>query len=346
MPANKNALLRYKTIDKCLSNPYRKWSLDDLIDACSDALYDCESIDKGISKRTIQADIQIMRSDKLGYNAPIEVYDNKYYRYTNTEYTITQMPLSQHDLEKLTEVMDILKQFKEFSYFQELSGMVQKLEDKLYAEQHKQKPVIVLETNEGLKGLEFLDKLYEAIITKTTLTVHYQSFKAREASQLILSPYLLKEYRNRWFVIGRIVKSNGLINLALDRIIAISKNETQQFIEDSTFDPKNYYDNTIGVTVLNQRPHFVHLWVDNTNAPYVITKPIHPSQEIISRNEDGIEIRLKVHLNFELEREILGFGESMEVIKPEGFRKRILSKLNKAVSRYETTKLNSDANNK
>ena len=81
MPVNRNALIRYKTIDKCLQNRYREWTLEDLIEACSEALYEYEGITKGISKRTIQLDIQIMRSDKLGYNAPIIVYDNKYYTY-------------------------------------------------------------------------------------------------------------------------------------------------------------------------------------------------------------------------------------------------------------------------
>lgn len=78
MPANKNALIRYKTIDRCLRNRYRRWTIDDLVDACSEALYDMEGITKGISMRTVQSDIQMMRSDKLGFNAPIEVYDNKY----------------------------------------------------------------------------------------------------------------------------------------------------------------------------------------------------------------------------------------------------------------------------
>lgn len=73
MPANKNALIRYKTIDNCLRNKYHRWTIDNLMDACSDALYDMEGISKGVSLRTVQADLQIMRSDKLGYNAPIEV---------------------------------------------------------------------------------------------------------------------------------------------------------------------------------------------------------------------------------------------------------------------------------
>ena len=51
MPANKNALIRYKTIDNCLRNRYRRWTLDDLVDACSDALYDMEGITKGVCTR-------------------------------------------------------------------------------------------------------------------------------------------------------------------------------------------------------------------------------------------------------------------------------------------------------
>ncbi len=79
MPANRNALLRYMTIDNCLKNRYRKWTLEDLIEAVSEALYEYEGIDKGVSKRTIQMDIQMMRSEKLGYHAPIIITDKKYY---------------------------------------------------------------------------------------------------------------------------------------------------------------------------------------------------------------------------------------------------------------------------
>ena len=58
MAYNKNALIRYKTIDKCLQNRYRKWTLEDLIEACSDALYEHEGKMTNVSKRTIQLDIQ------------------------------------------------------------------------------------------------------------------------------------------------------------------------------------------------------------------------------------------------------------------------------------------------
>ena len=108
MPANKNALIRYKTIDNCLRNRYRRWTIDDLVEACCDALYDMEGITKGVCTRTVQMDIQIMRSDKLGYNAPIEVYDKIYYRYANPDYSITEMPLSADDCQLLKEAIKLL----------------------------------------------------------------------------------------------------------------------------------------------------------------------------------------------------------------------------------------------
>ncbi len=108
MPANKNALIRYKTIDNCLRNRFRRWTIDDLVDACSDALYDMEGITKGVCTRTVQMDIQIMRSDKLGYNAPIEVYDKIYYRYADPDYSITEMPLSMDDCKLIKEAITLL----------------------------------------------------------------------------------------------------------------------------------------------------------------------------------------------------------------------------------------------
>lgn len=109
MPANKNALIRYKTIDNCLRNRYRRWTLDDLVEACSEALYDMEGIKKGVCTRTVQMDIQMMRSDKLGYNAPIEVYDRIYYRYADPGYSITEMPLSIEDCKLIKKAIDLLE---------------------------------------------------------------------------------------------------------------------------------------------------------------------------------------------------------------------------------------------
>lgn len=130
MPANKNALIRYKTIDNCLRNRYRRWTLDDLVEACSDALYDMEGITKGVCARTVQMDIQIMRSDKLGYNAPIEVYDRIYYRYADPDYSITEMPLSIEGC-KLIKKAIILLENKKDKNNEDTIQVLNKVQDRL-----------------------------------------------------------------------------------------------------------------------------------------------------------------------------------------------------------------------
>ena len=131
MPANKNALIRYNIIDKCLRNRYRKWTIDDLVDACSDALYEMEGIAKGVSIRTVQGDIQLMRSDKLGYNAPIEVYDNKYYRYADSDYSIRENRLSEDDYELVEKAVTLIGRVEKNTDVAELGKVLLQLKTKL-----------------------------------------------------------------------------------------------------------------------------------------------------------------------------------------------------------------------
>ncbi|AXT61420.1 WYL domain-containing protein [Aquimarina sp. AD10] len=336
MALNKNALIRYKTIDKCLQNNYRQWTLDDLIEACSDTLYEYEGRSVNVSKRTVQLDIQMMRSDKLGYNAPIVVYNKKYYKYEEEGYSITDIPLNENDMNVLSETVEMLKQFKDFSLFSELGGIIQRLEDKVYTEKTDQSAIIHLDKNEKLKGLEHLDVLYQAIIKKMVLKIKYQSFKAREASEIVFHPYILKEYNNRWFLIGRpgIEAKKPIVTFALDRIVDIDY-DTSITYKNNNFNGDEYYKDVIGVTVSNTRAERIQFWVDKKNAPYVITKPFHSSQRIIKKTDDGIIFNIFVQINFELERLILGFGDAIEVIKPKRLRDRMKRKLEKAAGFYE-----------
>ncbi|MBW4767744.1 hypothetical protein KZO60_08475 [Prevotella nanceiensis] len=130
MPANKNALLRYKTIDRCLRNRYRRWTLDDLVDAVSDALYDMEGVTKGVSTRTVQSDIQMMRSDKMGYNAPIIVYDNKYYKYEDPNYSISDSPVSTEDYKLMIQAIRLIENHNN-EQLGELDRILTKVKDRL-----------------------------------------------------------------------------------------------------------------------------------------------------------------------------------------------------------------------
>lgn len=338
MPINRNALIRYRTIDQCLQNRYKKWTLDDLIDACSDALYEYQGIDTGVSRRTIQADIEMMRSNKLGYEAPIAVVDKKYYTYSDKNYSITNSPLNQQDMQVLSEVSGLLKQFKGFNHFTDLNEMVSKLEDKIYTQKTQSAPVIDFEKNDNLKGLEWIEVIRKYIVDKKTMCVTYRSFKAREASTFCFSGYLLKEYRNRWFVLGmRHGRDGNLLTLALDRIQDIAAHD-DYYHENDTIDLATYYNDCIGVTKSpGQRDCEVVFWIDNDNAPYVVTKPLHHTQKLLSQEADGQIFSIKVILNFELERELLGFGAKMRVLGPRTLVRQIKGQLKKTLERYDHT---------
>ncbi|WP_378178231.1 helix-turn-helix transcriptional regulator [Aquimarina sp. SS2-1] len=336
MASNKNALIRYKTIDQCLRNKYREWTLDDLIEACSDALYEYEGKDVYVSKRTIQLDIQMMRSDKLGYSAPIEVYQRKYYRYAEEDYSIMNIPVTDHDIKIMNESIQILRQFKDFSLFKEMNGVIERLEDSVYATQKNNIPIIHLEKNDQLKGLVHIDTLYHAIQNKQVLKITYKSFKATEQTEILIHPQLLKEFNNRWFLLALGNKRKVLTTFALDRIVSIDRAKEKVTYIDQHIDGDIYYKDVIGVTVSeNVVPEKIIFRIDNRNAPYVITKPFHNSQEIVSQDERGATFSIRVQMNFELERLILGFGDSIEVLEPEKLRTRIHSKLKRALGRYD-----------
>ncbi|WP_200975406.1 YafY family protein [Echinicola sp. 20G] len=331
MAWNKNALLRYRTIDICLQNQSRKWTLEDLIKACSEALYEFEGKEMNVGKRTIQLDIQFMRSDKLGYNAPIIVQEKKYYTYSDPDFSITNIPLTKLDMDVLTESMEMLKQFKKFSLFDELNGVIQKLEDKIYNESANRKPIIHIDKNESLKGLQHIDFLYQAILKKIVLKITYQSFSAKSPNTFNFNGYILKEFNNRWFLVGRGEGLTKIRTLALDRILNIDVDLTADYQIDD-FDPDTYYKNTYGITVMNDEQLInIILKVDKYNAPYVLTKPFHNSQSLIEQYEDGsIKINLHVHHNFEIERVLIGFADSIEVIKPTSLRTRLKEKFERA----------------
>ena len=339
MPINRNTLVRYKTIDRMLRKG-RRATLQELIDACSDALYEANGYGD-VSRRTIQHDIQEMRnSSELGYYAPITVVDRKYYRYDDYNYSITDVPLSETDMRQLTEAVGLLKQMSSFRGFDDVEDVVNRLEDHLSSMRYKVEPVILLEGNERLRGLEHITPLHDAIVDKNPLSITYQSFHWPEPQTFCFSPYILKEFRNRWFVFGRRHDSPEpiLLNLALDRIETISPApKKERYVKDKTFHPQQYFNDIIGVSRWpDDKVEHVVFRVDASQVPYVTTKPLHHSQQEISREDDGsVLFSIDVIHNYELERDILGFGEGITVISPESLASKIQERLQKMQENYE-----------
>ena len=339
MPENRNTLLRYKAIDRMLRNG-RKVTLDELIKACNDALYETNGYGE-VSRRTIQHDIQEMRySQALGYYAPIKVVDKKYYKYSEYGYSITQVPLSAKDMAQLSEAVDLLKQMSSFKGFDGVGDVVNRLEDYVASMRYKVEPVILLESNERLRGLQYITVLHDAIVEKRPLCISYKSFKSEEVRHYCISPYILKEFRNRWFLFGKIhdYENTPIFNLALDRIEGITEApKRERFLKDKTFSPKTYFKNMIGVTRDPDSPveHVTFLAVAS-EAPYVRTKPFHQSQRELQQMEDGsVLFSLDVILNHELERDLLGYGEGVTVLSPDSLVEKLRKRLSDSMENYK-----------
>jgi len=184
-----------------------------------------------------------------------------------------------------------------------------------------------------LKGLAFIDVLYQAILNKRVLNILYQSFKAREASYMLVHPQLLKEYNNRWFLVCFV--KGYLYNLALDRMLEINEVNDVAYI-DQQIDADSYFKDVVGVTVTRtQRLRKVTFRMNVENSPYVKTKPFHSSQTILHEDHKGTVFQILVQINYELERMILGFGDAIEVLDHKGMRDRIDQKHKYALRLYE-----------
>ena len=329
--------MRYKVIDRMLRYG-KEATLDELVYACTDELR--REISYGsVSRRTVQHDLQEMRySEVLGYYAPIIVVNRKFYCYEDPNYSITKVPLSHDDLLRLTEAVDLLKQMSASKGFDGVEDAVNRLEDHLSSIRHKAAPVIYLENNERLKGLEYMTTLHEAIIERMALAVTYHPFIQPEPMTFLFSPYILKEYRNRWFVFGHRHDSDtpSVINLALDRIEhLVEAPKGTDYQTDKEFNPKEYFEDIVGVTRNDGQPEHVVFRVEEKQAPYIRTKPIHHSQQEMGVEDDGcVLFSIDVIPNRELERDLLAFGDGLTVVSPEKLRKRLRDIIRKSLKYY------------
>lgn len=338
MPINRSTLIRISTIDKCLQNHYRRWTINDLIEACTEALAEFEGRSNPVSRRTFQNDLALMRSDRLGYNAPIVVRENKYYEYEDPDYSITHLPLNDEGLDALNSALDVLRQLQGFPQLASSIDTISKLNEQISRHTGSSVPAMDMEHVADYKGTQYIGVIYEAVRKQQTIIIEYRSFKARQSEALVVYPYLLKEYRNRWFLICEKASNRApQVNIfALDRIHSVSLAKGHPFRKCVDFDPEHFFDDTIGVTKqISDKARRVVIKIDSQQAPYVESKPFHKSQKVEQRFRDGsIQISLKVVINNELERLILGYGGHAEVIAPPEFRTRVAESVRIAASHY------------
>ncbi len=335
MPTNLHALIRYRAIDECLGKKGRSWTWQDLADACADKIYEYEGVDVAPSRRTIMYDIQYMRSGKLGYVAPI-LYDRRThsYRYEDPEFSIQKFPLSKDDLFELQYALSILKNFKGFKNTSGIENIITKLEHTVTLQETTDKEIIHFDHSLNEPGQKWLHELYDFIQEENVLRITYQPFYLDEPYQRTISPYLIKEYDNRWFLVCWDHDREAIRNFALDRLVALEKVPIR-FFRDRSFDARQYFEDIIGITLPKDQPkQIVQFGIVNEDAKYLVTKPLHRSQALVRESSDYTYFSIEVIPNFELESVLLAFGDRLNVIEPQELRDRLASRVARMHERY------------
>lgn len=334
MPQNKHQIIRYQALDRCFRNKAKHYFIVDLIEACQVALFNYTGNPEGIQKRQIYQDIAFMMSEG-GYAAPIEkekVGRKVYYYYTDVNFSINNQPLTEDEAIELKETLVALNRFKGLPQFEWIQGMATRLEASFQLGTEANQ-VIEFEENEFLKGKEFIQPIYHAITNKEVLSVNYGSFNSSSPIDIELHPYYLKQYNNRWFIFGKNPQFKNITNLALDRIVEITKIDKEYI--SSVIDFREYFEDIIGVTYNDEKKtHKVLLQIDATLWPYIETKPIHGSQKVISKENSNITIQLSVMLNYELESTLLQFGEKIKILEPQELQLKMTDRIKQMLSKY------------
>lgn len=315
MPTNKNAYLRYQIIDECLTKRSMKYpSSEKLIGEIE------RRIDQRISKETLQKDIRAMKkSAELEFYAPIK-YSRAYggYYYDDPRYSIKAFPVDYEDIESAEFFLTLLKQSESLPYIQQFKNFVERaitfsrienqLRDDLSQYLQFEEPVNIL-------GMEWIEPLVDAIRLGNVVTISHRTIGKDHPIKRDLHPYLLKEYDDRWYVYGYDEKSNEERIFGLDRIHKIDINEQKDF-RYFTGDRQEIFKHTIGVSLFVGEPNEIIIKFYYPQSKYILSKPIHESQEVLERDKDSITIKLYLRINYELRALIRSYGERVEVLKP------------------------------
>ncbi len=333
MPIVKGTTIRRKVLDACLSSE-QHFTLLELMDKCNEALKKHGHTKLVSSENTIRTDLKQLQE----LYPEAEVVVNKsgrhvYYHYKNRDFSIFKTPLTNDEIIGLTQTLAMLSRFEGMPGQVWFNRLVERLRPTLQIDASVQQ-VVGFDDNIDLKGREHYTPLLKSIVEQQVLLVRYVTYKNSVQQSIIFHPYYIKQYNNRWFVFGWNEEKQRISNLAFDRIIEFTS-IIRKYRPNEEIDFFEYFDDMIGVSrELTDEPQEVQLWVSDTQLPYILSKPLHGTQRIIDKVENGSIISIKLILNYELEQTILGFGENVKVLRPEGLVKQITKRIRDLYSLY------------
>lgn len=336
----KNAIMRYKILDSLMSNRNRYYSISELLEKVNEAL-ELDGMEP-VSRRCIEKDLNTLEC--APYEAVIErvwYHGKKCIRYAEEGFSIFTKKLTEEEENLLSEVLNTIGQFDGLDTFEWLDSLKKRLDIK----EHRR--IIQFDSNPYFEGRNLIGSLFTAISNKQVLALKYHTFKDPQVKEVVVYPYLLKEYNNRWFLIVG-VEDGTILNFALDRIDDFKPMPHIDYIEPDE-DLESRFDDIVGVTLFKDKPtEDILLWVNEEGFQYVKTKPLHGSQRDVKGEEDktmrekypalqgGRFFRLQCILNYELEQLLMSKMNQLVVLEPATLKDSLINRIKKMDSLYSS----------
>jgi predicted DNA-binding transcriptional regulator YafY len=337
MPQIKNALIRFRIIDRCLRNKYKPFpTKSDIRTACEEALFGSED-GVNICDSTIEKDMFAMKMD---HDAPIKYSKREGgYYYTDDSFSINDIPLSEDDIEAIKFATNTLIHFRDSAMFKQFGFAIDKIFDRVNISKDPNAAdignFVQFEVGVSAKGNEFLAPILNAIRSKSILEFDYESFINGKKKSRRVVPLLLKEYRNRWYLISFDIDKEAIVTYALERMSELEETN-KKFKNPINFDANLFFKNAVGITASETaQPVKVVLKADNIAAKYIESQPFHHSQKIEKQGKNKTVFTMQVLVSEELIRSFLSYGGEIEVVEPIALREQMIKRLKEMSAKYE-----------
>jgi len=335
MPKNKSAATRYRVIDQMLNdklNPFP--NLEQLAAKCNAVL------GSDVSTSTIEKDIRAMREQApKGYSAPI-VYSKMEggYVYGEVGFSISELNLNEEEWSALQFASQLLYQYKDVPVFSNFKNAIERINTRfalgIDGSDNVFEEVVQFEKAVQTNGMEFIELIYNAIKDKQAIQFKYRNIYKQTKTASSLIPYLIKEHRNRWYVIGWSTEKEKYTTYALDRMSDVNALEGT-VKKRSDFNASSFFQHSTGIMESNTKPEEVLLTIKKPISDLVLLEPLHATQKLINDKNDRVQITLNVLVNEEFMFKILGMGSYCIIDKPASLRKSIKGAIQQMSTNYK-----------
>lgn len=181
------------------------------------------------------------------------------------------------------------------------------------------------------QGTEYIFDAIHAIKRRYQVKITHQKFFDSPTTERTIDPLGLKEFRHRWYLVGRDAKDQKIKTFGLDRTRSLHLTR-QHFTPPESFNLDDYFRYSFGVIVGGSTsPEPVVLSFTPFQGKYIKTLPLHHSQEIIKDTKEELRVRLLVYPTHDFIMEILSMTPEVRVIGPANLRKEVAKRLQKGI---------------